>query len=222
MTLSLPLPVPPVPPRAKDGLGPSFTYPSVQSGARGIGYASGGATAPTFMNPTDEQLIALMGEGDEDALRELYRRYAPYLFGLARRMLGGTDDHEACVQDAFVSVWKHAARFDPARASAKTWLVTIAHRRMLQALRDRPDATLELEEWDAPQAEPNHLDKVVVQGALAVLDPEARRLIELAFYDGYSHGQLATVTGLPLGTVKTRLRTALSRLRAHLEGKREA
>ena len=171
---------------------------------------------------TDEQLIALMGEGREDALQELYRRYAPYLFGLARRMLSGLDDHEACVQDAFMSVWKHAARFDPSRASAKTWLVTIAHRRLLQALRDRPDQTLDLEEWDAPHAGPNLVDRVVVEGALGTLEPEARRLVELAFFDGYSHAQLAEVTGLPLGTVKTRLRTALGRLRAHLEGRREA
>ncbi|WP_041230699.1 sigma-70 family RNA polymerase sigma factor [Deinococcus peraridilitoris] len=174
------------------------------------------------MNPTDEQLIALMGHGQEDALRELHRRYAPYLFSMARRMLSGTDDVEACVQDAFVSVWKHAARFDPSRASAKTWLVTIAHRRFLQALRDRPDSTLPLEEWDAPTQSTQPLDRIMLQGALTQLDGEQQKLIELAFYDGYSHGQLAEVTGLPLGTVKTRLRAALSKLRTHLEDKRDA
>ncbi|AFZ66523.1 RNA polymerase sigma factor, sigma-70 family [Deinococcus peraridilitoris DSM 19664] len=175
-----------------------------------------------LMNPTDEQLIALMGHGQEDALRELHRRYAPYLFSMARRMLSGTDDVEACVQDAFVSVWKHAARFDPSRASAKTWLVTIAHRRFLQALRDRPDSTLPLEEWDAPTQSTQPLDRIMLQGALTQLDGEQQKLIELAFYDGYSHGQLAEVTGLPLGTVKTRLRAALSKLRTHLEDKRDA
>lgn len=184
---------------------------------------------PTEPNPpdpdarvTDELLLAHMGQGHEDALRELHRRYAPYLFSMARRMLSGTDDIEACVQDAFVSVWKHAARFDPARASAKTWLVTIAHRRFLQALRDRPDTTFPLEDWDAPSEASQPLEKIMLQGAIATLDSDQRKLIELAFYDGYSHGQLAEVTGLPLGTVKTRLRAALSKLRAHLEAKREA
>ncbi len=170
------------------------------------------------MEPTDEQLMARLGQGHEDALRELHRRYAPYLFALGRRMLSGTDDVEACVQDAFVNVWRHAARFDPSRASFKTWLVTIARRRFLQALRDRPDTTLPLEDWDAPTVAAPPLDRIMLGDAVATLDSEQQHLIDLAFYSGYSHQQLADVTGLPLGTVKTKLRTALGKLRAHFEG----
>ena len=173
------------------------------------------------MEITDEQLIANMADGQEDALRELHQRYARYLFSLARRMLSGTDDIEACVQDAFMSVWRHSARFDPSRASAKTWLVTIAHRRFLQALRDRPDTTLPLEDWDAPSSAPQPLDHLMLQGAIATLEPDQQKLIDLAFYSGYSHGQLAEVTGLPLGTVKTRLRSALTKLRSAMGGAHE-
>lgn len=169
------------------------------------------------MDPTDEQLMAQLAGGHEDALRELHRRYAPYLFALGRRMLSGTDDLEACVQDAFISIWRHAARFDPSRASFKTWLITIARRRFLQALRDRKDATLPLEDWDAPTAAAQPLDRIMLGSAVATLDGEQQHLIDLAFYSGYSHQQLADVTGLPLGTVKTKLRTALGKLRAHFE-----
>lgn len=170
-----------------------------------------------LMTPTDEQLIADMARGDEEALRELYRRYAPYLFAMGRRMLASREDVEQCVQDAFHNAWRAAERFDPARASAKTWLVTIAHRRALQALRDRRDATLPLEEWDAPTHTPDRLDAVLAQRALEGLGAESRRLVELAFFQGYSHGELAKLTGLPLGTVKTRLRSALDHMRRQLE-----
>lgn len=169
------------------------------------------------MTITDEQLIAAMALGDEEALRELHRRYAPYLYALARRMLAQREDVEQCVQDAFFNVWKAAGRFDPTRASAKTWIVTIAHRRVLQELRDRPDQTLELEEWDAPTQAPDQIDRVLARRAVDSLDGDQRRLVELAFYQGYSHSELAELTGMPLGTVKTRLRAALERMRRRLE-----
>ena len=166
---------------------------------------------------TDEQLMADMARGDEEALRELHRRYAPYLYAMARRMLNQREDVEQCVQDAFFNAWKASGRFDPSRASANTWLVTIAHRRVRQELRDRPDTALEVEEWDAPTTSPDRLDQVIAQRAVGVLADDQRRLVELAFYQGYSHSELARVTGLPLGTVKTRLRSALDRMRRFLE-----
>ncbi|WP_027482691.1 sigma-70 family RNA polymerase sigma factor [Deinococcus pimensis] len=174
------------------------------------------------MTPTDEELMAAMARGDEDALSELHRRYSPYLYAMARRMLRQREDVEQCVQDAFFNAWKAAGRFDPSRASAKTWLVTIAHRRVLQELRDRPDAALELEEWDAPTPATDQLDHVVAQRAVSVLGEDQRRLVELAFYQGYSHSELAQITGLPLGTVKTRLRSALDRMRRFLEVRGDA
>jgi RNA polymerase sigma-70 factor (ECF subfamily) len=168
----------------------------------------------------DERLLVEIAQRDEAALVELHRRYAPYLTAVARRMLRDKDDVHQCVQDAFVKVWEHAERFDPAKASVKTWLVTICHRLAINRLRGTTLEVFPLEEWDAPA--PSHqadvLDKVVVESALATLDHEARALIELAFFAGYSHSQIAEHTGRPLGTIKSKLRHALQALRDQLAG----
>ncbi|MEF2278106.1 sigma-70 family RNA polymerase sigma factor [Deinococcus sp. YIM 134068] len=169
----------------------------------------------------DEALIQAMAGGHEDALRELHRRHARLLYALGHRMLRQRDDVETCVQDAFMNAWRHAARFDPSRASVKTWLVSIAHHRFLQELRDRPDTALELEDWDAPISAPDPTDRVLAARAVAALDPAQRELVELAYYRGHSHSELATLTGLPVGTVKSRLRAALDRMRVSLGGRKQ-
>ncbi len=170
------------------------------------------------MTLTDEDLIAQMAQGEQDALRELHERYAPYLYGLGRRMLRDPGGTENCVQDAFLNAWKAAVRFDRRRASAKTWLVTIAHRRFLQELRDRPETAFAIEEWDAPTRSPDRADTVMAERAMGVLSDGERQLVDLAYYRGHSHSELAELTGLPLGTVKTRLRAALGRMKTQLGG----
>lgn len=167
---------------------------------------------------SDEQLVQRMQEHDEAALAELHRRYAPYLTAMARRMLNDPDEVQQSVQDAFVQAWDAAARFDPARASFKTWLVTIAHRLIINRIRGNKLKTMPLESWDAPTRQPDHVERIYMQEAVATLAPDERELIELAFYQGHSHNQLADVTGVPLGTVKTRLRGALKKLREALGG----
>ncbi|WP_226342485.1 RNA polymerase sigma factor [Deinococcus sp. AJ005] len=164
----------------------------------------------------DEALMQAMAGGQEDALRELHERYARLLYALGYRMLRQTDDVESCVQDAFMNAWKHAARFDPARASVKTWLVSIAHHRFLQELRDRPDTSLEIEDWDAPTAAADPTDRLMAEQAVQGLEPEHRKLVELAYYRGYTHSELAVLLGLPVGTVKSRLRSALGRMKTLL------
>ncbi|CAM3223536.1 sigma-70 family RNA polymerase sigma factor [Deinococcus deserti] len=168
------------------------------------------------LDPTDEVLIARMAARDEEALRELHRRHSRLLYGLGQRMLRHPDDVDCCVQDAFVNAWNHAARFDPSRARARTWLVSIAHNRFLQQLRDRPDVALELEDWDQPTRDPDPIDRLMTERAMEGLDSTQRELIELAYFRGYSHSELSAMTGLPLGTVKSRMRTALDRMRAKL------
>ena len=167
------------------------------------------------MEDTDEQLVARMARRDEAALSELHRRFAPYLLGLGRKMLRDRDEADQCVQDAFLSAWNASARFDPQKASAKTWLVTIAHRRMLNVIRARGEAQYPIEEWDAPTQSPDLVERMVMERAVNTLDGEERQLIELAFYQGYTHQELAELTGRPLGTIKTRLRSALTRLKQH-------
>ncbi|GGM10476.1 RNA polymerase sigma factor [Deinococcus aerophilus] len=165
----------------------------------------------------DEALLQAMAGGQEDALRELHGRYARLLYALGHRMLRQADDVESCVQDAFMNAWKHAARFDPARASVKTWLVSIAHHRFLQQLRDRPETALEIEDWDAPTSASDPTDRLMAEQAVAGLEPQHRQLVELAYYRGYSHSELAVLLGLPVGTVKSRLRSALNLMKARLD-----
>lgn len=158
-----------------------------------------------------------MASGDEAALVTLHERYAPYLYGLGRRMLRQQDDVDICVQDAFFNAWKAAGRFDPGRASVKTWLVTIAHNRMLQALRDRPETGFDLAEWDVPTRSPDRIEQVIAQRAVDILGEPEKTLVVLAFYQGLSHSELAERTQLPLGSIKTYLRRALAQMRVHLE-----
>ena len=166
----------------------------------------------------DESLVQRMAARDEDALRELHQRYAPYLSAVARRMLKDPDEVQQCVQDAFVNAWDYAERYDVDKASAKTWLVTICHRLAINRIRGGKLDTLPLQHWDAPVRHPDHVERLYVQEAVATLSDEDRELIELAFYQGYSHSQVAKATGKPLGTVKTKLRNALQTLREHLTG----
>lgn len=167
---------------------------------------------------SDESLLFAMSRRDEAALLELHRRYAPYLAAVARRLLRDSDEVQQCVQDAFVKAWDHAGRFNPGKASAKTWLVTICHRLAINRLRGTSLETMPLEAWDAPTRDTDPIDRLYLERALERLEPLERELIEMAFYQGFSHAQLAEETGKPLGTVKTRLRDALSKLRDHLKG----
>jgi len=171
------------------------------------------------MDRPDEQLIQAMAILDEDALVELHRRYAPYLAGMARKMLNDSDDVQQCVQDAFMKAWDAASTFDPNKASAKTWLVTIAHRTVLNKIRGSKLETVPIEVWDNPQTPPNHVTRVVMEDAVGLLDDDAKELIDLAFYKGHSHGQIAKLLDMPLGTVKSKLRSALNILRDELESK---
>jgi len=166
----------------------------------------------------DERLVERMAARDEAALTELHGRYAPYLSAVARRMLKDPDEVQQCVQDAFVNAWDYAERYDAKKASAKTWLVTICHRLAINRIRGKKLETMPLQHWDAPERPPDHVERIYVQEALDSLDDESRELIDLAFFGGYSHAQVAEVTGKPLGTVKTKLRKALSTLREHMNG----
>jgi len=171
----------------------------------------------SFLERSDEQLIVRMAARDEEALEELYRRYAPYLAALSRRMLGNHGDVQGCVQDAFFRAWEAAARFDPTRASAKTWLVTIGHRVAINKLRGRRPTPLPLEAWDAPTPAGDPVERIGLEAAVATLEPDERELIELAFYQGHSHQELANLTDRPLGSVKSKLRAALRKLRVNLD-----
>ena len=172
------------------------------------------------MPGTDEELLAVVARGDEQALATLYDRYDRVAYGLAYRILRDQALAQDAVQDAFLSVWRTAASFDPLRGKASTWLLTLVHRRAVDAVR-REDRRRAQPLDDAPIASGDATDETAelreqrraVQAALAQLPPEQREALELAYYGGLSQSELAERLGVPLGTVKSRMFAALAKLR---------
>ncbi len=148
--------------------------------------------------------------GDSGGLTDLYDRHSAGIFGLALRITNDRSMAEDVVQEAFVSVWKNAARFDPARGSGRTWILVMSL--------DGEDG---LPVWApaGPDVWPEvsqRLDRAAVQLALAALPEVQRRSIELAYFGGLTQEEIAVATGAPLGTVKSRVRLGLLRLRKSL------
>jgi RNA polymerase sigma-70 factor (ECF subfamily) len=178
--------------------------------------------------PSDEDLVASVVAGSADALSSLYGRFAPTVFTLARRALepAGAED---LVQDVFLTVWRQAATFDAARGPVRAWIIRIAQSRIANELRRRrrrplgdgdPDGTVLA---SVPDDRPGPADaawreyrRLALRNAFDALPPAQQRALGLAFFDDMSHAQVASTLGLPLGTAKTRIRTALQRLRARL------
>ena len=177
----------------------------------------------------DRQILAAVAGGSADALERLYDRYASAAYGLARRILGQPDLAEEVVQDVFAQVWREASRYDDARASVAGWIVLLTRTRAidrLRARRARPDQDQGLEPAAvAPLTTPDRSPEQVaissedarsVRAALQELPDEQRSLVDLAYYEGLTHSEIAARTGVPLGTIKTRLRTAMTALRGAL------
>lgn len=165
--------------------------------------------------------------GDTGALAELYDAHASAVYSLAMRILRHTGDAEELVQEVFAQAWRQADRYDPNRATPAGWLLMITRARALDALRARtarPDASRPVPVPELPALGPAPdaavLSTEVVQRVrkqLASLDEQLRAPLELAYYEGLSHSEIAARLEQPLGTVKTRLRNALARLRAALQ-----
>jgi RNA polymerase sigma-70 factor (ECF subfamily) len=164
--------------------------------------------------PSAEAVVHRLRAGDQGALVELYDSYAGLINGLALRILRHTSDAEDVVQEVFVQVWRQAERFDPARGSVEAWLCTIARSRALDRLRRREARREEpSESAPAPTAVPSTAEALAVRKALDCLSTDQRRALELAYYEGLSQSEIAERLAEPLGTVKTRIRTAMIRLR---------
>jgi RNA polymerase sigma-70 factor, ECF subfamily len=173
-----------------------------------------------------DRLLSLVARGDEQAFASLYDLVSPQVFGLVRRVIRNQALAEEIAQEVFVQVWRTATRFDPASGSAMTWICTIAHRRAVDRVRSE-EAHVRRDERYSEQATPepasvaetvlDDLDRVRVRRALEILTPVQRQSVELAYYGGYTHVEVASLLDLPLGTVKTRIRDGLIRLRGSLE-----
>jgi RNA polymerase sigma-70 factor (ECF subfamily) len=171
---------------------------------------------------TDGQLIERVAGGDRRAFDELYRRYARAVLGLAVRRLGDRGRAEDATQEAFVAIWRSARTFDADRGSGAPWLYAVARNAITDGYRRTPTLVSELE--DGPGGDPDPSEQAEaswrawrVHRALEVLPEHERPVIELAYWRGLSQSEVAEQLGIPLGTVKTRTRSALARLADALE-----
>ncbi|MGH7655741.1 MAG: sigma-70 family RNA polymerase sigma factor [Gemmatimonadaceae bacterium] len=178
----------------------------------------------------DADLVARMHAGDEQALATLYDRWEFAVRAAVLRIVDRPMDAEEVVEDVFWQAWRAAGRFDGARGSVSTWLQTIARSRALDRVR-RTGRLVEVELGDddgasgmeapAPSPDDSLVDaerSAIIRRALHELPTEQRRALELAYYEGFSQSDIARHTGIPLGTVKTRMRLALQKLRESLAG----
>ena len=175
----------------------------------------------------DEQLIVALARQDLSALEALYERYGRVAFSLAYRIVGDRGAAEDVVQDAFLSVWRQAASYRRDRGSPKTWLMAIVHHRAIDRIRSHAAAgpTASLDEvpedyGDAPgvwQQVWAQMRGESVRRALDALPAEQKKSIELAYFSGYSQSEIAALMGVPLGTVKGRMRIGMQKLKAMLE-----
>jgi RNA polymerase sigma-70 factor (ECF subfamily) len=178
---------------------------------------------------SDEALVALVERGDDAALGELYDRFGRPAYGLALRILRDEALAEDAVQDAFLSVWRTAARFMPERARAATWILTLVHRRAVDLVRREEYRRAEpLEAAPEPTGTSTEesawlrLEAERVRAALRKLPDQQRETIELAYFGGFTQSELADRLGQPLGTIKSRMFAGLTRLRELLsEGETE-
>jgi RNA polymerase sigma-70 factor (ECF subfamily) len=162
-------------------------------------------------------LLSRLARGEHAALAEVYDRYAGMVHGLALRILRDATEAEDVVQEAFMQAWRQASRYDQARGSPEAWLCTIARTRALDRLRRRASRREESSEAAPPASEERAPDTALaVQAALGTLSGDQRRALELAYYEGLTQSEIAQRLGEPLGTVKTRIRSAMMRLREAL------
>ncbi|MFT2817498.1 ECF RNA polymerase sigma factor SigK [Leifsonia sp. A12D58] len=172
---------------------------------------------------TLDRLVEGIATGDQSAFSELYDRTAPRVLGLIKRVLVDHSQSEEVAQEVFLEIWKSATRFEAGRGKAMTWILTMAHRRAIdrvrasQAGRDRDELIgrrdTETAYDQVSETAEIRIEHERVKRAMARLTELQREAITLAYYGGYSHTEVAEILSVPLGTVKTRLRDGMIRLR---------
>lgn len=175
--------------------------------------------------PTDGELLDAIARGEEAGLATLYDRYHRLAFSLALRVVNDRGRAEDVVQDAFLAVWRKAAMYALGRGSVKTWLTSIVRNRAIDVIRARRESDSDDDAVLLAIRDPSPsvleqvaagLDREAVRAVIAQLPVEQRQAVAMAYFEGRSHSEIAEVTGLPLGTVKSRIRLAMHRLRSLL------
>jgi RNA polymerase sigma-70 factor, ECF subfamily len=169
---------------------------------------------------SEEELMRQLVAGDEDAIRTLYSRFGRSVYTLGLRLLGSNEGAEELTQDVFLTAWRKGSRFDATRGRLSTWLMAIAHNMAVDRLRHdrgagRPSLVFmeELPEPAPHDEEAGLIERDQARRAMACLSIPERRLLSQAYFYGWTAREIAEADGIPLGTVKTRLRTALIKLR---------
>lgn len=191
---------------------------------RAVGRPEDGATDPTPIDQVpDEELVGRVARGDEAAFEVFYDRYAGAVFGMIRSVLRDPAQSEEVAQEVLVEIWRTAARFDTTRGSVRAWVLTMARRRAVDRVRSaqaagdreqRAAARSGGREYDEVSEEVvGRLERQQVLRCLDGLTDLQRQAVDLAFYRGHSHREVSELLTVPLGTIKTRLRDGLIRLR---------
>ena len=175
----------------------------------------------------DEQLITLIANGEKDALEVFYNRYARPVFSLARYMLRDPSLAEEATQDVFLNLWLKAASYNPERGAPKSWFMSVAHHRIVDVIKSRnrrlqssnsaPHELLDLHPTAGDSTEDaahRNIARDEILEVLGRLPEEQRRVLVMAYFEGYSQSEIASRLGEPLGTVKTRARLGIQKLRA--------
>ena len=165
--------------------------------------------------------IKLVARGDTGAFNAVYDQVAASVFGIVRRVIRDPAQSEEVTQDVLLEVWRNAAKFDPERGSATAWVMTLAHRRAVDRVRsvqkeserERRTAAADIPYDEVAEAVESSLERERVRRCLGALTGLQRESVTLAYYGGYTYGQVASLLGVPAGTIKTRMRDALIRLR---------
>ena len=175
---------------------------------------------------TKETLLAQIAGGDQAAFGALYDEISPRVFGLIRRLLVDHAQSEEVTQEVFLEIWQNASRYEPSKGGASTWILTMAHRRAIDRIRSSQsgrDRDVKIGIRDYVSDYDNVADTVEttieherVKEAMSQLTELQRQAVTLAYYGGFSHSEVATMLSVPIGTVKTRLRDGMIRLRDEL------
>jgi RNA polymerase sigma-70 factor, ECF subfamily len=195
--------------------------------SRGVTGAGSKRRGKLYALVADEELISLVEQSDAEAFAMLYDRHSRPAYSLAYRMMGEKQAAEDLLQDALLKVWRAAASYRPERGSVRTWILSIVHNRGIDQLRSLASRrrTQERVEASAPRVQPSeaftqawrNTQREQVREALGTLPAEQLKILELAYFSGYTHVEISELLGVPLGTVKGRMRLGLKKVKDYFD-----